>query len=47
MWTLWISSSGTEKAAAQRRDKRLASDHSITIRGNEWYDHPQRKAGMR
>lgn len=28
-----------EKFIRSGRDKRLASDHSITVRGNEWYDH--------
>lgn len=27
------------------RDKRLKSDHSITVRGNEWYDHATEKGG--
>lgn len=27
------------------REKRLTSDHSITIRGNEWYDHATEKGG--
>ena len=27
-----------EKLIASGREKRLASDHSITIRGNEWYE---------
>ena len=26
-----------EKLIASGREKRLASDHSITVRGNEWY----------
>ena len=28
-----------EKLIRSGRDKRLASDHSITVRGNEWFDH--------
>ena len=28
-----------EKLVRSGRDKRLASDHSITVWGNEWYDH--------
>ena len=28
-----------EKLIPSGRDKRLASDHSITVRGNCWYDH--------
>lgn len=27
------------------KDKRLASDHSVTIRGNAWYDHAEEKGG--
>lgn len=27
------------------REKRLASDHSITVRGNQWYDHATEKGG--
>lgn len=34
-----------EKLIASGREKRLASDHSITIRGNEWYDHAVEKGG--
>lgn len=34
-----------EKLIASGRDKRLASDHSITIRGNEWYDHAEEHGG--
>ncbi len=26
-------------------EKRLASDHSVTIRGNEWYDHAEERGG--
>ena len=28
-----------EKLLSSGREKRLASDHSVTVRGNEWYDH--------
>ncbi len=28
------------------RDKRLASDHSITVRGNAWYDHAAEQGGL-
>ncbi|MDU7250775.1 MAG: DUF3991 and toprim domain-containing protein [Clostridium sp.] len=28
-----------EKLLPSGRDKRLGSDHSITVRGNRWYDH--------
>ena len=34
-----------EKLLPSGRDKRLASDHSITIRGNRWYDHACEKGG--
>ena len=34
-----------EKLIASGRDKRLASDHSITIRGCEWYDHAAEQGG--
>lgn len=27
------------------RDKRLTSDHSITVQGNVWYDHAARRGG--
>ena len=30
-----------EKLLSSGREKRLASDHSVTVRGNEWYDHGQ------
>lgn len=28
------------------REKRLKTDHSITVRGNEWYDHATEKGGL-
>lgn len=28
------------------RDKRLKSDHSITVRGNRWFDHSTEKGGL-
>ena len=28
-----------ERLITSGRDKRLSSDHSVTIRGNEWFDH--------
>ncbi|MHB8065388.1 MAG: DUF3991 domain-containing protein, partial [Ruminiclostridium sp.] len=28
------------------REKRLKSDHSITIRGNEWFDHAAEEGGL-
>lgn len=34
-----------EKLIPSGRDKRLASDHSITVRGNEWYDHEAKEGG--
>lgn len=35
-----------EKLLPSGRDKRLASDHSITVRGNEWYDHALEQGGL-
>ena len=35
-----------EKILPSGRDKRLASDHSITIRGNKWYDHALEQGGL-
>ncbi len=34
-----------EKLIPSGRDKRLASDHSITVRGNQWYDHSAEQGG--
>ena len=34
-----------EKLLRSGRDKRLGADHSITIRGNRWYDHAAEKGG--
>lgn len=34
-----------EKLLRSGREKRLASDHSITVRGNCWYDHATEKGG--
>ena len=34
-----------ERLIPSGRDKRLASDHSITVRGNEWYDHESKEGG--
>lgn len=34
-----------EKLLRSGREKRLISDHSITVRGNEWYDHANEKGG--
>ena len=35
-----------EKLITSGRDKRLASDHSITIRGCEWFDHATEQGGI-
>jgi len=35
-----------EKLIPSGRDKRLGSDHSITLRGNEWYDHEVGQGGL-
>lgn len=34
-----------EKLLKSGREKRLASDHSVTVRGNQWYDHASEKGG--
>ena len=34
-----------EKLIPSGREKRLDSDHSVTIRGNEWYDHAEERGG--
>ena len=34
-----------EKLLPSGREKRLESDHSITIRGNEWFDHATKQGG--
>lgn len=34
-----------ERLLKSGREKRLASDHSITVRGNEWYDHATGQGG--
>ena len=34
-----------EKLTRSGGEKRMASDHSVTIRGNEWYDHATEKGG--
>ena len=36
-----------EKLLPSGHEKRLDSDHSITVRGNEWYDHAAEKGGGR
>ena len=38
------SSAAGAKLLASGREKRLARDHSVTIRGNEWYDHAEERA---
>ena len=35
-----------EKLLRSGREKRLANDRSITIRGNRWYDHETREGGL-
>lgn len=35
-----------EKLKRSGKDMRLDSDHSITVRGNEWYDHASEKGGL-
>ena len=35
-----------EKLLPSGREKRLASDRSITVRGNEWYDHALEQGGL-
>ena len=34
-----------EKLISSGREKRLAKNHSITIRGSEWYDHAEQRGG--
>ena len=34
-----------ERLIASGRDKRLGSDHSVTVRGSEWYDHAAERGG--
>lgn len=34
-----------EKLTRSGGEKRMTSDHSVTIRGNEWYDHAAEKGG--
>ena len=36
-----------EKLLASGREKRLARDHSVTVRGNEWYDHAEERGAER
>lgn len=35
-----------EKLLPSGREKRIASDHSITVRGNVWYDHALEQGGL-
>lgn len=35
-----------EKLLPSGREKRVASNHSITVRGNEWYDHAIEQGGL-
>lgn len=44
-WIWKIFFPGREKLLRSGREKRLASDHSITVRGNRWYDHATEKGG--
>lgn len=41
----WLTVRG-EKLLRSGREKRLASDHSITVHGNEWFDHATREGGL-
>lgn len=34
-----------ERLIRSGREKRLASDHSVTVRGSEWYDHAEQRGG--
>lgn len=34
-----------ERLLRSGREKRLASDRSVTIRGSEWYDHAEERGG--
>ena len=34
-----------ESLITSGREKRLASDHSVTVRGSEWYDHAEEAGG--
>ena len=41
---LFLPSQG-EQLLRSGRDKRLASDHSVTIHGNAWYDFSKERGG--
>jgi len=34
-----------EKLLSSGSEKRLVSNHSVTVRGNEWYDHATKEGG--
>ena len=34
-----------ERLLHEGRESRLASDHSVTVRGNEWFDHATKEGG--
>ena len=34
-----------EKLIRSGREKRMASNHSVTVRGGEWYDHAEQRGG--
>ena len=34
-----------ERLLPSGREKRMASDHSVTICGSEWYDHSSQRGG--
>ena len=34
-----------ERLIRSGRERRLASDHSVTVRGSEWYDHAEQRGG--
>ena len=34
-----------ERLIKSGRDKRLASNHSVTVRGSQWYDHAEQRGG--
>ena len=34
-----------ERLIRSGREKRLASDHSVTIHGGQWYDHAEQRGG--
>lgn len=42
--TAFLQSRG-EKLISSGREKRLASNHSVTVRGGEWYDHAEQRGG--